>query len=71
VDLADRLGVNGLYFGKITNWGTFSAEQYRAKAVFQPGHPLYHDFVRSMRDPRLRNPRVNIGNMIDFLPVDA
>nr|WP_315589907.1 radical SAM protein [Sphingomonas psychrotolerans] len=71
VDLADRLGVTGLYFGKITNWGTFTDQQYRAKAVFQPAHPLHHDFVKSMRDPRLRTSRVNIGNLIDFIPVAA
>jgi MoaA/NifB/PqqE/SkfB family radical SAM enzyme len=71
VDLADRLGVTGLYFGKITNWGTFTGEQYRAKAVFQTSHPFHRDFVTAMRDPRMRNPRVNIGNLIDFIPVDA
>ena len=71
VDLADRLGVTGLYFGKITNWGTFTADQYRAKAVFQPAHPFHRDFVAAMRDPRLRTARVNIGNLIDFIPVAA
>lgn len=71
VDLADRLGVTGIYFGRITNWGTFSAAEYERKAVFQPAHPLHADFLAAMRDPRLRHQRVNIGNLIDFIPIEA
>ncbi|WP_033920615.1 radical SAM protein [Sphingomonas sp. 37zxx] len=68
VDLANRLDVTGIYFGRVTNWGTFSPEEYQAKAVFQNSHPQHADFLDSMRDPRLREKRVNIGNLIDFIP---
>jgi len=68
VELANRLETTGFYFGRITNWGTFSAEEYEAKAVFQKAHPLHEDFLVAMQDPRLRDERVNIGNLIDFLP---
>jgi len=68
VDLAESLGVTGLYFGKMTNWGTFSSEEYAQKAVFVPAHPQYRAFLAAMADPRLRSPRVILGNLIDYLP---
>lgn len=67
-ELADSLGVTGLYFGKMTNWGTFSPEEYAQKAVFVPTHPQYRAFLAAMADPRLRSPRVILGNLIDYLP---
>lgn len=70
VDLANQLTATGIYFGRITNWGTFSPEEYEAKAVFQNSHPQHKDFLGFMRDPRMRENRVDIGNLIDFLPKD-
>lgn len=71
VDLAESLGVTGLYFGKMTNWGTFSPEEYAQKAVFTPTHPQYRDFLAVMADPRLRSPRAILGNLVDYLPEQA
>ncbi|WP_294253944.1 radical SAM protein [uncultured Sphingomonas sp.] len=71
VDLADQLGVTGLYFGKMTNWGTFSPDEYAQKAVFTPTHPQYRAFLAAMADPRLRSPRVILGNLVDYLPEHA
>ncbi|MHA6720238.1 radical SAM protein [Sphingomonas sp. RS6] len=68
VALADSLGATSIYFGKITNWGTFSPEQYATKAVFLPQHPRHAEFLAAMADPRLRSPRVQIGNLIEYLP---
>lgn len=67
-DLARALKATSIYFGRVTNWGTFSAEEYARKAVFQPGHPEHAEFLEAMRDPRLRGPGIQIGNLIDFLP---
>lgn len=71
VDLADSLGVTGLYFGKMTNWGTFSPEEYAQKAVFTPTHPQYRAFLAAMADPRLRSRRAILGNLVDYLPQQA
>lgn len=70
VDLAHEVGATGVYFGRITNWGTFSPEQYRDKAVFVPDHPEYEAFVQEMRDPRLLDPMVRLGNLSDFVESD-
>jgi hypothetical protein len=32
VDLAREVGATSMYFGMLTNWGTFTPDQYRGKA---------------------------------------
>lgn len=71
VDLAVKLNATYIYFGRITNWGTFSPAEYRAKAIFQPGHPEHTAFLESMRDPRLTEKCVVLGNLLEFLPTVA
>ncbi|WP_419724239.1 radical SAM protein [Sphingomonas sp. HT-1] len=68
VALADSLNATSIYFGKVTNWGTFSPQQYAAKAVFLPDHPQHQAFLAAMADPRLRSPRVQLGNLVEYLP---
>ena len=67
VDLAKRMGANGICFCRITNWGTFTSEEYARKAVFMPSHPDHQDFVESMQDPRLRDPIVTLGDLLAFV----
>lgn len=68
VSLAARIGADGVYYGRITNWGTFSQAEYTRKAVFLPEHPEHDRFLDAMADPRLADPRAFIGNLVDFLP---
>lgn len=68
ITLAERIGADGVYFGRITNWGTFSEAEYKRKAVFLPEHPEYGRFIEAMADPRLTDSRSYLGNLIDFLP---
>lgn len=67
VDLAKRVGATGIYFARITNWGTFSNAEYARKAVFTPSHPEYADFIAAMQDPRLRDPMVLLGDLHEFI----
>lgn len=72
VDLAHQVGATGIYFARLTNWGTFTPERYREKAVFQPTHPDHPDFLRRMTDPRLLDPIVLLGDLQDFVrPVEG
>lgn len=34
-----------IFFNRITNWGTYTQEQYEQKDVSRPEHPLYREFV--------------------------
>ncbi len=66
VDLAHQIGASHVYFGRMTNWGTFNPVEYVQKAVFVPGHPDHDDFVIACRDPRLRDPIVCPSDLDEF-----
>ena len=72
VDLAKRVGATSVYFERITNWGTFSQEEYARKAVFSPTHSEHAAFLTAMTDGRLHDPIVNLNSLTEFLrPVAA
>jgi MoaA/NifB/PqqE/SkfB family radical SAM enzyme len=66
VDLAHQVGANGIFFARLTNWGAFSPEAYRQKAVFVPSHPDHAAFEYAMRDERLADPIVLLGDLEGF-----
>lgn len=68
VDLARKVGANGLFFARMTNWGTFSPEAYQRKAVFLPLHPDHAAFRHVMQDDRLADPIVLLGDLQSFRP---
>lgn len=68
ISLCERVGADAVYFGRITNWGTFSQAEYARKAIFLPEHPDHRRFLAAMTDPRLRDERALIGNLADYLP---
>jgi len=68
VDLARGLGADNMDFLRLTNWGTFNAQEYAARAVFMPQHPRHGDFLMAMADPRLRDPIVRLSDLADFAP---
>lgn len=73
VDLAKQVGATGIYFARITNWGTFSDSEFSNKAVFMPSHPDHDNFIQAMQDERLRDPMVMLGDLNEFLaePVET
>ena len=67
--MSSRVGATGVCFARITNWGTFTDDQYRAKAVFLSSHPEHEEFLQHMQDPRLRDPIVLLGDLHPFVEV--
>lgn len=70
VDLARAMGATGIYFARLTNWGTFTDAEYAAHAVFRPGHPDHAAFLAAMQDPRLLDPMVLLGDLEEFVAAD-
>lgn len=69
-DLARRVGANGVFFARITNWGTFTSAEYRRRAVFLPSHPEHAAFLEAMQDDRLRDPMIILGDLSGFVVSD-
>ena len=39
-----------IFFGKITNWGTFSDEEFKKQEIWNPEHPDHEDFLKIIRE---------------------
>lgn len=60
-DLAESLSAS-CYFSQLVNWGTYSREAFRQRAVHLPEHRLYQDFCRVVTGLQGR-PGVDLGNL--------
>lgn len=67
VHLGRRYNADVVYFGKIRNWGTFSEEEYKDRAIHLPDHPFYREFSDSIKKDIFRDPVVHMGNLSDIL----
>jgi MoaA/NifB/PqqE/SkfB family radical SAM enzyme len=60
--------VDEIWFNKITDWGHFSPEDFRDKAVWEADHEDHKEFLDCVRRPLLRSdPRINLGNLAAYL----
>jgi hypothetical protein len=55
----------------LRNWGTYSAEDYRQRAVHVPGHPQHEQFREVIGDERLRDPRILLDSFEPKFNVQA
>lgn len=53
--LADYYQAYRVYFSGMENWGTFSVEEFLARAVHLPGHPEHEQLLAVLRDPNLQS----------------
>jgi hypothetical protein len=67
VELCDSLGFDHINMSRIQNWGTFS--NFAEEAVWDENHINYTDFLTCLNDTVLKNPKVNLTNLIDLLKV--
>jgi hypothetical protein len=70
VRLGRRFGFDMVYFGRIRNWGTFTAEEYRARAVHLPDHPEHAELLELVKDPIFMEAPAFLGNLSELLPPD-
>ena len=59
--------VNEVWFNLIADWGHLPAEEFKKRAVWMGEHPDHQEFLSVIRDPALRTPRVNLGNLSAYL----
>jgi hypothetical protein len=71
VSLGERFDCDRVTFHQLLDWGTFSTAEFAARAVQNPGHPDHREFLRVLRDPRLRSPIVYLSNLTDLSRKDG
>ena len=67
VMLGKSFAADLVYFQKIVNWGTYRKKEYFSHAVYRKDHPEYQEFLKVMKNPILRDPRVQLGNLTEFI----
>ena len=63
IDMANRIGADGVYLLRLRNWGTFTVEEFRERDVCHPAHPEHRELLARLADPRLISPGVELGSL--------
>ena len=63
VSLGQAVHADTVCFQQLTNWGTFSLNEFRKRAVHRKSHPQHHQFREVLRHPMLGLPIVDLYNL--------
>jgi len=66
VELGRANACDQVTFHQMVNWGTFSDEEYEARAVHRPEHPLHAAFLSVLHSDELADPLVNLSNLTEL-----
>lgn len=66
INIAKSIGADGAYFSLISDWGTFSKEEYNHHCVWKKDHPEFQDFIDVLKDPVFDDPIVDLGNVTEY-----
>ncbi len=65
-ELARELGADRASFAMVVNWGTWSEAEFAIRSIWRSDHPEFDDFLEVLRDPRLGDPIVDLGNIHEY-----
>jgi MoaA/NifB/PqqE/SkfB family radical SAM enzyme len=68
VRLGQRFGTDSVYFGQLVNWGTFSDEEFKSRAIHFKTHKRHSELVSILREPIFDEKEVFLGNLLDLRP---
>jgi MoaA/NifB/PqqE/SkfB family radical SAM enzyme len=68
VELGQRLGVDTIWLQRVVNYGSYDEAAIADVDVSAPGHPEHAVLLEILRNPALRDPRVNRDAFIYLLP---
>ena len=55
-----------VYFGRLVDWGTFSEEEFRNRAIHFPSHPRHSEFIDLLQNEIFKEPIVSLGNLTEM-----
>ncbi len=68
VDWAKKFqSLKAIFMTKILDWNHLPKDAFKEMAVWEMDHPDHKEFCRTLNDPRLRDPRVILGNLTEYL----
>ncbi|MDT8408389.1 MAG: radical SAM protein [Wenzhouxiangellaceae bacterium] len=66
VELGKQLGADEVGFSLLMNWGTWTPAEFNVRCIWRPDHPEFGSFLEVLRDPRLADPSVDLGNASEY-----
>ncbi len=69
VELAERVHADGVCFQQLTNWGTFTSDEFKRRAVHRASHPKHSDLLRVLAEPMFGRPIVDLYNLSSLRPL--
>jgi hypothetical protein len=67
VELGRQFGADRVYFSHLADWKTFSPDELQHRAIHRPEHPRHSELLDLLRDERLCQPQVDLGNLCGLL----
>lgn len=68
VALGKQLGVDGIWFQRLTNYGAFEEPAFAKADVTSPHHPNHAALLEILRNPLLQGPGINAQMLMPLLP---
>lgn len=66
VAIGKKFGVDLFIFNLLNDWRSWTNEEFEANAVWKEYHPDYREFIETLRDPMFADPKIDLGNMIEY-----
>lgn len=68
VELGHRLGVDRMWFQRLTNYGSYDEAAFAKADVTSPGHPQHAELLDILRHPVMNHPAVDAIMLMPLLP---
>jgi sulfatase maturation enzyme AslB (radical SAM superfamily) len=68
VELGIRLGVDSIWFQRLTNYGAYAEGAFAKADVTSPGHPQHTELLNILRSPVMNYPAINMRLLMPLLP---
>lgn len=67
VRLGRRLHFDTVYFSQLVNYGTYTEEEFRNRAIHFRTHPRHPEFIDILKDEIFKEPMVQLGNLTETI----
>jgi molybdenum cofactor biosynthesis enzyme MoaA len=68
IELGLRLGVDSIWFQRVTNYGAYAEDAFAKADVTSPGHPKHAELLDMLRSPVMNHPVVDVEMLMPLLP---
>jgi MoaA/NifB/PqqE/SkfB family radical SAM enzyme len=68
VELGERLGVDSVWFQRLTSYGAFDEGEFLQADVTNPAHPHHAELLEILRNPAMQKPMINLIMLLPLLP---